>query len=120
MKKVFKKLFILFFGTIILQSCTKAIIDENETNNIIIDREVKYNTDIENIMFNNCITCHSGAAPSQGLDLSNYENVRYSTENGNMLDRINDVTNPMPPDGLMSKTKRDLMQKWKEDGYIKE
>ncbi|WP_196886193.1 hypothetical protein [Aureivirga sp. CE67] len=104
-----------------LQSCSKAIIEEEETGtNPPIDREVTYNQDIQNIMFNNCITCHGGPAPSQGLDLSTYENVRFSTENGNMIDRINDLSNPMPPDGLMSQSKRDLMQKWKDDGYIKE
>lgn len=109
----------LVFAVLIVafSSCTKAIIDEGE--NIIppIDRIVKYNPDIQTIMFNNCVTCHGGVAPSAGVDLTTYDNVRYFTENGTLVDRVTDISSPMPPSGLMTPENRQLIEKWVADNF---
>jgi hypothetical protein len=102
---------------IIMASCTKAVIDDNGPTTPV-DKIIKYNTDIQPIMFNHCITCHGGPAPSAGLDLSNYQNVRFSTEQGNLIGRMNNTANPMPPSGLLSATDRALIDKWVADGYL--
>lgn len=100
-----------------LQSCTTAIIDEGDKNALPpITRIVTYNADIRTIMTNNCITCHGGPAPSAGLDLSNYQNTRFSAEQGGLIFRMNDDSNPMPPSGKLSPQTLQLVDKWLIDG----
>ena len=69
-------------------------------------------------MFNHCITCHGGTAPSGDFVLTSYDEVRNYTENGNLIDRINDADNPMPPSGLLNATNRQILEKWVEDGFL--
>jgi len=78
---------------------------------------VTYSGAVESIIFNNCVTCHSGAAPSAELDLSSYDAVRASTETGNLLARINDAAAPMPPAGLMSDDDIAAVEQWAADGF---
>ena len=78
---------------------------------------ITYSGAIENIMFSNCISCHSGAAPLGALDLSSYAAVRASTDTGNLLARINDAAAPMPPSGLMSANDIAAIQQWAADGF---
>ena len=100
------------------QSCTMAIIDEPDGSNLPpIQEVVKYNPDIQNVMFNSCTTCHGGPSPSAGLDLTTYQNVRFSAEQGNLVSRVNSVTNPMPPNGLISADARQKIDKWVQDGF---
>jgi hypothetical protein len=44
--------------------------------------------------------------------------VRASTENGNLLARINNVSNPMPQSGLMAPDLIATIEQWAEDGFI--
>jgi len=111
-----RNIIILFCFMATLFGCTKAIIDESETNPI--DRIIKYNPDIQGIMFNHCITCHGGAAPSGGFTLSSYDDVRNYIENGNLISRINDADNPMPPSGLLTQENRQIIEKWVADGFL--
>ena len=114
-----KKIFII--GIIIInvfQSCTTAIIDEGPVDALPpITRIVTYESDVQAIMFNRCVTCHGGSAPQNGLDLGTYQNVRFSAENGNLIQRINDGVNPMPQNGLLSPELRQIMDKWVSDGF---
>lgn len=103
----------------ILQSCTTAIIDEGSIGELPpIDRIVTYQADVKSIMDNYCITCHGGPAPQAGLDLSNYANTRNATLNQNLEARMNSLTAPMPPSGLLSPHIRQLIDKWIEDGLL--
>lgn len=81
------------------------------------EEKVTYTDDIASIMTNNCVTCHSGAAPAAGLELINYDNVRASAKDGNLLARIEDSANPMPPSGLMADSNIDKLKQWAEDGF---
>lgn len=107
--------FLVFLG---FASCTKAFIPDNEAIPTPIDKIVKYNTDIKQIMTNNCITCHGGPSPSAGLDLTTYTNVKNAALNRNLLERMNDATAPMPQNGLLLLSTRRIMDKWKTDGYL--
>lgn len=108
----------LYILVVCLTGCTTAIIDEINTDELPpIEGEVLYNPDVTNIMFNSCITCHSGPAASASTDLSNYQNVRFYTESGNLINRINDQTNPMPPSGLLPARQRQIIAKWVTDGF---
>ena len=100
----------------IFSACTKAIIDESNTNPI--NRIITYEGDIELIMFNHCITCHAGTTPLGDLDLTTYDNVRFTTESANLLQRINNLDNPMPPSGLLSEENRLIIEKWTTDGFL--
>ncbi|OIQ18108.1 MAG: hypothetical protein BM557_07785 [Flavobacterium sp. MedPE-SWcel] len=105
----------IVFGT---QSCTTAIIDEGDKSSLPdLTRTITYQADIQDIMTNNCITCHAGPAPNAGLDLSNYQNTRYTTEQGNLIERMNDNTNPMPPNGKLSPQVLQIMDKWVTDRF---
>ncbi len=100
------------------QNCTTAILDEgNSTDLPPITRIVTYDAEVQNIMFNRCITCHGGSAPQAGLDLSTYLNTRASAEMGPLIQRMNNVASPMPPNGLVSPELRQIMDKWVSDGF---
>ncbi len=102
----------IFIATLIVTygSCTSDPMDGS-------DNVPTYDSDIRNITYNYCITCHSGLAPSANLDLNSYQNVRQSTENGNLLNRINDNNNPMPPSGLLTDEQIQLFEDWAANGY---
>lgn len=105
-------------------SCTKAIIDPGaapttptDTTVVVPPENVKYNDDVKNVMFNNCVTCHGGGAPSAGLDLTTYDAVKGSAQNGTLLQRIENAGSPMPPNGLMSEADRAKVKSWSDNNY---
>ncbi len=104
-----------------LNSCTTAIIDEGDTSTLPpLNRTVTYKSDVEAIMFNNCITCHGGSAPSDGLDLSTFQNTKLAAQQRNLIQRMNDATNPMPQQGVLSPQIRQIMDKWVTDGLLEQ
>lgn len=103
------------------QSCTTAIIDEGNTSTLPpLTRTVTYESDVKTIMFNNCITCHGGSAPSDNLDLSTYQNTKIAAQQRNLIQRMNDVTSPMPQQGVLSPQIRQIMDKWVADGLLEQ
>ncbi len=109
-----KKIFYISIIALII-SCTTA---EIPLAGAPVDRTVTYSQDIQPIMFNNCLTCHSSVNPRNGLILETYSQVKNSAQNGTLIDRMNDVANPMPQSGLLTADKRALVDKWKADGYL--
>ncbi|HAS46607.1 MAG TPA: hypothetical protein DCS93_39355 [Microscillaceae bacterium] len=104
--------------TMYLSGCTKAIIEEPAPNALpALTQTIRYNPEVQNIMFNHCTTCHGGNNPSAGLDLTTYQNVRQSTELGTLNQRINDAANPMPQSGLLPPSERQIIAKWIQDGF---
>ena len=94
---------------LVFSSCTKAIIDENPGVLEPITDTVKYDPDVQAIMYDNCVTCHAGPAPSAGLRLDNYQDTKYASQNGNLIQRMNNTANPMPPSGILPADKRQIM-----------
>lgn len=118
-KNMTKQVTLAVLILLLLQSCTTAIIDEGDPSSLPpITRTITYESDVASIMTNNCITCHAGPSPNAGLDLSNYQNTRFSTEMGNLIQRMNNAANPMPPNGLVSPELRLIMDKWVTDGFL--
>ena len=104
------------FGT----RATKAIIDPDsaeETGSIEEPESAVFNSDVKNIMLNNCITCHGGPAPSAGIDLNTYSVVRQQAEFGNLVQRMNSTTSPMPTSGILPQETRAIIDKWAADGF---
>ena len=83
------------------------------------DRPLKYNESVDLIFSAHCTGCHSGANPSAGLHLDNFENIRDAVLIGDVIDRINrPATDPlaMPPSGSFLQCDASLIQQWTEAG----
>lgn len=120
-QNTYQKLIFLFFtGTVLfLYNCTTNTIDEGDITDLPpIEETVTYDTDVAPIIANNCIGCHSGPNANAGLDLSSYANVRGAAEQGNLVNRINNGSNPMPPTGILPPETRQIIDQWIADGYL--
>ena len=72
-------------------------------------------TDVNlNVLTRACISCHSGANARAGLDLSNYTAARAAA--AEMVTRMNNAGNPMPPTGMLSERDRELVRIWQTGG----
>lgn len=80
--------------------------------------EVRYDPDVKAVLSNNCIGCHGTSNPNAGLSLTTYSEVRNAVEMGNLINRVNSSSNPMPPSGRMSSQNRQVFQDWADDGYL--
>ncbi len=100
-----------------LSSCTTATIEETDPTTLPPLGTVRYNPEVQAIMFNYCTTCHSGPAANASVDLTTYQNVRFFTESGNLINRINNQASPMPPSGLIPAIDRQRIAKWVEDQF---
>ncbi|MDG1176589.1 MAG: hypothetical protein P8N07_12470 [Flavobacteriales bacterium] len=110
------------FGFIIISiitSCTKGYIPEDiEPPTNIASDTITYDSHINNIVSLNCRGCHSGTNPQGNLLLENYNQVRNSAETGTLIQRINDVPNPMPTTGLMPTQTRSIFDSWVNNGFL--
>lgn len=104
-------LLIIVLVAVLTQSCKKEEAIEPVATNIT------YSKDIQPLMTNYCLTCHSSIAPESGLILDNYADVKASGESGKLVSRTNDSNNPMPTNGLMSAEKRQKIKDWVAGGY---
>lgn len=113
-----KYAFIIFGITLVAQSCTKVIIDTTEAPYLTVaPSEVNYADHIEPIINNYCSNCHIGSAPADGIDLSTYESTKEYSDSGNLISRLNDTSNPMPPSGMLSVSDRALFDHWKDNNF---
>ena len=92
---------------ILISSCSEAYIPIEETTQIPTG-PVSYQTDISPIITSRCINCHSGNAPQGGLLVQSYDQVRNATENGILIQRINDPSEHMTATGFMPASPRAL------------
>lgn len=113
MKKIIRTSFLM----ILISSCSEGYIPIEEMTQIP-SGPVTYETDISPIISSRCISCHSGNNPQVGLLLENYNQVRNSSENGLLIQRINDPADPMPATGLMPTSTRALFDEWVNNGYL--
>ncbi len=68
---------------------------------------ISYQNEISLIIQDNCLSCHSGLSPP---DLSSCQGLRNNA--ATVLDRIQDVFNPMPPGGLLPDDQIKKIQEW--------
>ena len=100
-----------------MSSCTTTEIPLDEVVNPIVET-ITYVDDVKTIIDNNCTSCHGAVSPQAGLSLVTYQQVRNAAENGNLIPRMNNATNPMPPTGRLSAEVRALIDKWADDGFL--
>tara|TARA_R110001583_G_scaffold71265_2_gene201014 strand:+ start:485 stop:886 length:402 start_codon:yes stop_codon:yes gene_type:complete len=99
-----------------------------------IDENVSFSADIQPILNNNCVTCHSEGAVNQTpywtADTS-YDTVLFLIEEGGivpfsaasselmeMLNFDENSNNPMPPDGPMAAVNISLIEAWINQGAL--
>ncbi|CAM1365108.1 hypothetical protein [Tenacibaculum xiamenense] len=119
MKKLIQSTIALLMS-IFLLSCSSAEISDPDTTPVDPPSEkTTYEKDVKTLINNSCATsaCHDSDNPQAGLPLTNYTQVRNAAENGNLINRINSSSNPMPPTGQNS-TIITIINQWKNDGYL--
>ena len=118
--------FVLFISVTLFltASCKKATVEEVCTP----PQTVSYKRDIQPIFNTNCANsgCHSGKKPAGSLNLeASVAFANLSDSKSGYIDTVNptasllytsmtSVTNPMPPNGRLSKCSTDLILKWIE------
>jgi hypothetical protein len=109
----------VFVVVIVLYNCTTNTIDEGDIADLPpIEETVTYDDDVLPIITTNCVNCHSGPNANAGLQLTSYANVRAAAEQGNLVARINNSSNPMPPTGQLPPEIRQIIDQWIIDGYL--
>jgi hypothetical protein len=103
-------------------ACKKATVEEVCTT----PTEISYKRDIQPIFNSNCATsgCHSGTNSAGGLNLDpsvSYQNLTASKSGyidtaypsaSLLYSSMTSVSNPMPPNGKLSKCTTDLILAW--------
>ncbi len=118
MKKL--NLTLLLVLSISIMSCSSSEVSNEDP--VVVDptAKVTYEKDVKNIINNSCAVsgCHTGSNPPAGILLNTYNQVRSQAENGNLIGRINNGSNPMPPTGLLPGSTRSIIDQWKADGFL--
>lgn len=115
-KNIYKSILIsiISFG---FYNCSTTVIPLEEEPAPIIEM-VKYNNNVKTIIDANCISCHISGGQASFLPLVNYTQVKNAAESGNLINRMNSVTNPMPASGRVSADMLAVIDKWKADGFL--
>ena len=84
-----------------------------------VNAKITYEKDIVLILRGDCFNCHNdpvrNGAPG-GTEWTTFENVK---NNANIIRaRINSMSNPMPPNRLITQSARDKFDQWIEDGLL--
>lgn len=104
---------------VLYANCTTNTLDEGDLTDLPpIVEAVTYDDDVAPIINTNCVGCHSGPSANAGLQLDGYANVRAAAEQGNLVNRINNASNPMPPSGQLPPETRQIIDQWVADGFL--
>lgn len=80
---------------------------------------VTYSGAIKTLIANKCQGCHSGAAPTGGIDLSTYNGVKAKVNDGRLWGAVNHMPgfSPMPKNGAkLSTCELAQIRKWMDAG----
>lgn len=78
-----------------------------------------YNANIKPIFSAKCISCHSSNGENPAL--TNYAEVLDAVENGSVLCKIqNECGSVMPPSGKLPQVLIDMVNNWKDQGYVEQ
>ncbi len=118
MKKLIQSTLVLSMS-LLLFSCSSSEISDPTPVDPPSEEKTTYDKDVKTLINNSCATsaCHDADNPAAGLPLTNYNQVRNAAETGNLINRINSSSNPMPPSG-QNNTVISIIDQWKNDGYL--
>ncbi|MBT8284330.1 MAG: hypothetical protein HKO75_03030 [Flavobacteriaceae bacterium] len=114
---------LLFAFIFLVFACSKSDnsegVDMNDPNSEDPDATtLSYQNDVRPIIQGNCLSCHGNPPTNNApMSLTTLSLVKSAIENRNLLSRINNTTNPMPPDGLMPQSARQLIADWATQGF---
>jgi len=113
-KKVKYQILACSMGISFLSGC----VGSDDSSSMMAPVVVSYNSDIRTVVQNNCVLCHTDP-PVNGapMPLNSYSALRNAVETRGLLTRINSLSNPMPPTGLLPEAPRDLIQAWVDQGF---
>lgn len=103
---------------LIFASCESNTYSEIEGDTVVTNPT--YQKDIKPIIDAACISCHNNGTGIGGFPLLTYEDVRATTEFGNLIFRIDTATGEqsMPLNGpKLSQSKIELIKLWKANNY---
>ncbi len=109
-------LIIFIFG---LTSCETSTLSELAAveDDTTIDI-VTYENRAMEILNNACVECHNINEQTAGVRLDAYEFAFIEADNGRMLSRMTDTTNPMPPSGNLPDTIIEDIVNWVDNGIL--
>jgi hypothetical protein len=61
-----------------------------------------------------CVSCHSGADPKGGFDITSFAQAKQQAND--IYSRMNNLGNPMPKTGLLLIDKREIVRIWRDTG----
>ena len=114
----FKIFSVLFFSLLIL-SCSYDKEENLFPNNNCDTTNVAYSKDISSYLNRLCVGCHNAAAPSAGIVLDTYTEVKKYADNGRLLGSVrhDDGFKAMPQSMPKSpKCDIDKLEAWIADG----
>jgi uncharacterized membrane protein len=108
---------ILFLLALLAATSESACYYDNEAELYGIDTncdttDVRYSTFVQQIVSNRCLGCHTQGGSREDSPFDTYEKLLPYIQDGSIISRINDASNPMPPSGLMSACDREKIQAW--------
>jgi uncharacterized membrane protein len=101
-------------GLFVLAGC----VGSDDSADMMVPMDVTYEGNIRAIVQNNCIMCHTDPPVNEApMPLNTYDALRNAVETRPLLTRINSISNPMPPTGLLPDAPRALIQEWVDQGF---
>ncbi|WP_025741653.1 c-type cytochrome [Aquimarina pacifica] len=84
------------------------------------DKTTTYNADVKSIFDMHCVSCHDDP-PTNGAPFA----MRTYAEtiigvNRDLVNRMQSINNPMPPEGNLSQDIIDIILDWEADGFLEE
>jgi hypothetical protein len=123
-----KKLLFLVSALALLNACdydSEEDLYPIDDDYAICDTEsISYENDIVPIIVENCISCHSGDAPSASLDLTDFETLTESalnSDNNSLLNRIERAElsgGAMPTNYRLMQCEIDKISAWVAQGTL--
>ena len=119
--KIFNIKNLIFLFVLLFISCSNDseddLINQTQTPQIIT-----FTNDIQSIMNNNCISCHSNPAINgASIPLTDFNNVKNAVLNNNLINRISTTpgqSGAMPFGGpQLPQNLIDLVIQWQTDGF---
>lgn len=100
---------------IAVASCDTTSIQEIQP---VVDNPT-YVANIKPIFSAKCVSCHSSSGENPAL--TNYAEVKDAIENGSVMCKIqNECGSIMPPSGKMQQVFIDMIDNWKNQGYVEQ
>lgn len=120
---LFKKIpfYSLLLTVVVLSSCEYNTEDEVFAGIECKTEEMSYLADIKPVIENNCLTCHSADILDGGVNLEDYNNLKFWVDNGRVQGAISHLPTfiPMPPAGEeLSPCNKAKILSWIDEGAL--